>query len=175
MEGIELSHTESPDTRSVDYNCHSSGVNFLEILCSLACLECHGALCSKPHHLEFHSPSQLFFTVQQLEFELTNAEHPIDKFFNIHTFLFQIVSCTQLKHFPGLCVAFSLWTNLDTSALLLATLYSNTENIGSAGQYNVVSQDVHNMDAEKEVTDIDLRLHALQNFLKSAKDSAVKK
>jgi hypothetical protein len=72
-------------------------------------------------------------------------------------------------------VAFSLWTNLDTSALLLATLYSNTENIGSAGQYNVVSQDVHNMDAEKEVTDIDLRLHALQNFLKSAKDSAVKK
>jgi len=67
MEGIELSHTESPDTRSVDYNCHSSG------------------------------------------------------------------------------------------------------------QYNVVSQAVHNMDAEKEVTDIDLRLHALQNFLKSAKASATKK
>jgi hypothetical protein len=54
-------------------------------------------------------------------------------------------------------------------------LYSNKENIGSAGQYNVVSQAVHNMDAEKEVTDIDLRLHALQNFLKSAKASAAKK
>ncbi|CAM6045728.1 unnamed protein product [Sphagnum compactum] len=73
MEGIELSHTESPDTRSVDYNGHSS------------------------------------------------------------------------------------------------------ENVGSAGQYNVVSQTVHNMDAEKEVTDIDVRLHALQNFLKSAKASAAKK
>ncbi|KAH9573656.1 hypothetical protein CY35_01G012000 [Sphagnum magellanicum] len=45
----------------------------------------------------------------------------------------------------------------------------------SSGQYNVVSQAVHNMDAEKEVTDIDLRLHALQNFLKSAKASAAKK
>jgi hypothetical protein len=72
-------------------------------------------------------------------------------------------------------VAFSLWTNLDTFALLLTTLYSNTENVGSAGQYNVVPQTVHNMDAEKEVTDIDLRLHALQNFLKSAKASAAKK
>ncbi|CAK9857154.1 unnamed protein product [Sphagnum jensenii] len=89
MEGIELSHTESPDTRSVDYNYHSSGVHFLEILCSLVCLKCQGALCSKPHHLELHT--------------------------------------------------------------------------------------VHNMDAEKEVTDIDLRLHALQNFLKSAKASAAKK
>ncbi len=72
-------------------------------------------------------------------------------------------------------MVFSLWANLDTSALLLTTLYSNTENIGSAGQYNVVSHAVHNMDAEKEVTDIDLRLHALQNFLKSAKASAAKK
>jgi hypothetical protein len=106
---------------------------------------------------------------------LANAEHSIDKFFNIHIFLAQIVSCTQLKHFPGLYVVFSLWTNLDTSALLLTTLYSITENVGSAGQYNVVSQAVHNMDAEKEVTDIDLRLHALQNFLKSAKASAAKK
>jgi hypothetical protein len=31
-EGIELSHTESPDTQSVDYNGHSSGVHFLEIV-----------------------------------------------------------------------------------------------------------------------------------------------
>lgn len=52
IEGIELSHTESPDTRSLDYNGHSSGVHFLEILCSLTSLEWHGALCSKPHHLE---------------------------------------------------------------------------------------------------------------------------
>jgi hypothetical protein len=64
MEGIELSHTESPDTRSVDYNGHSSGVHFFEILCCLTCLECHGALFSKPHHLELHSPCQLSFTVQ---------------------------------------------------------------------------------------------------------------
>jgi hypothetical protein len=122
-----------------------------------------------------HSPCQLSFTVQKLEFELTNAEHTIDKFFNIHTFLIQIVSCTQLKHFSGLCVVFSICTNLDTSALLLTTLYSNREKVGSAAQYNVVSQAVHNMDAEKEVTDIDLRLHALQNFLKSAKASTAKK
>jgi hypothetical protein len=54
-------------------------------------------------------------------------------------------------------------------------MYSDTENVGSAGQYDVVPQTVHNMDAEKEVTDIDLRLHALQNFLKSAKASAAKK
>ncbi len=64
---------------------------------------------------------------------------------------------------------------MDTSALLLTTLHSNTDDVGSAGQYNVISQAVHNMNAEKEVTDIDLRLHALQNFLKSAKASAAKK